>query len=77
MTHDADPLVTLAHARSVAYCSRGMRAFFAQHGLDWTEFLRHGLPASVLEATGDAMAIRAAAVARDAATIDAIGKTER
>lgn len=71
MTPDADPLVTLAHARSVVYCSRGMRAFAARHGLDWQAFISSGIPASVLEATGDAMAIRAAAVARHAATIEA------
>lgn len=65
-----DPLVTLEHARAVAYCSRGMRAFALQHGLDWDEFRRQGLPASVLEATGDAMAIKAAAAARAAATIE-------
>ena len=74
--HEVDPLVTLAHARSVVYCSRGMRAFAAQHGLNWMEFVRDGIPASVLEATGDAMAIKAAAVARHAATIAAGNRSD-
>lgn len=59
-----EPVVTLEHCRALGYCARGMRAFFAQHGLDWAAFRAAGLPASTIEATGDAMAQRAAALAR-------------
>lgn len=45
-------------------CSRGARAFFERHGLDWQRFLREGVSASELEATGDALAHRVAEVAR-------------
>jgi hypothetical protein len=41
-----------------------MRAFFARHGLDWPRFRAEGLPAEQIEATGDAMAARAAELAR-------------
>lgn len=61
------PLVRLHHCVGVdgrAYCARGLRAFFARHQLDLRSFVRDGLPAGVIEATGDAMAIRAAARAR-------------
>lgn len=59
-----DLIVTVNHLYSVrawngrrGYCARGARAWFARHGLDWTAFVRDGLPASVLEATGDALAL--------------------
>lgn len=64
---EAQPIVTLAHCRQLGYCSRGMRAFFAAHGLDWSEFRERGLPAPTIEATGDAMALRAAQLARNEA----------
>ncbi len=53
-----DPIVTLTDMRSLRYCNRGARAFFARHGLDWRVFRHQGLPASVLEATCDAQAIK-------------------
>jgi len=56
--------VTLEHCRRLGYCARGMRAFFARHGLDWPRFRAEGLPAEQIEATGDAMAARAAELAR-------------
>lgn len=59
-----DLTVTVSHLYSVrawngrrGYCARGARIWFAQHGLDWGAFVRDGLPASVLEATGDALAL--------------------
>jgi hypothetical protein len=61
----SEPIVTLEHCRALGYCARGMRAFFEQHGLDWQAFRAGGLPASTIEATGDAMAQRAAALARE------------
>ena len=45
-------------------CSRGARAFFQRHGLDWEKFRHEGLPAEVIEATGDAMALQVVEVAR-------------
>jgi hypothetical protein len=51
-------LVLHRHLRELGYCNRGARAFFARHGLDWGAFLRRGLPAQTLEATGDAMALK-------------------
>lgn len=38
------------------YCNRGAREFFAKNNLDWSQFRTEGLPASVILATGDAMA---------------------
>ena len=64
VTDMTDPIVTVAHCRTLGYCARGMRAFFARHSLDWDEFRHNGSPASKIEATGDAMAIAAASLAR-------------
>lgn len=40
------------------YCANGTRRWFARMGLDWADFLRNGIEDSVLEATGDAMALK-------------------
>lgn len=42
------------------YCHRGMRAFCARHGIDWSDVVKHGISVSRLRATGDAMAIELA-----------------
>lgn len=57
-------LVRMEHIRAARMCSRGARAFFARHNLDWQTFLKDGLPAEVLAATGDAMALQVVEVAR-------------
>lgn len=56
--------VTMAHIRRARMCSRGTRAFFQRHGLDWDTFLRDGVPARTLADTGDAMALQVVEVAR-------------
>ena len=56
--------VTMRHVRQCKMCSRGARAFFDRHGLDWSEFLRIGVPVEAVEQTGDAMALQVAAAAR-------------
>lgn len=58
-------LVRLEHCRSLGYCARGMRDFFAAHGMDWQEFRERGTPVEQFEATGDDMAIKAATLARE------------
>lgn len=63
----AEPRVTMAHIRRVNFCSRGARAFFERYGLDWSAFLREGIPVSELEATGDALASRVCVLVRQEA----------
>lgn len=65
-------IVTVAHVRSVTglsrrrgFCLSGARAWFSRHGLDWRDFVRHGIDAAVLEATGDALALTLVAHARE------------
>ncbi len=64
MSGASGAIVTLVHCRRLGYCSRGLRGFFKRHGLDWQQFRDAGLPAEVIEATGNAMAMRAAELAR-------------
>lgn len=61
----SDPvIVRMEHVRAARMCSRGARAFFARHNLDWQTFIKDGLPAEVIAATGDAMALQLVEVAR-------------
>jgi hypothetical protein len=50
--------VTIAHVRAAGLCVHGTRTWFARQGLDFRAFLRDGIAAEVLLATGDAMALR-------------------
>lgn len=60
-----DPLVTVVHMREANLCARGGRRVAERYGLDFKEFATKGLPASKLEATGDAMLIKLAQMARE------------
>lgn len=59
----SEAIATMRHVRAAQQCSRGARAFFERHGLDWSAFIAQGIPADTLRATGDAMAIRVAEAA--------------
>lgn len=65
-------IITKAHLRSVpglrdrrGYCLRLTRVWFDRHGLDFRAFLREGIPALILEETGDAFALRLVRHARE------------
>lgn len=51
--------------RALKYCNNGAREFFNRHGLDWSEFMKNGLPEEVFTSTGDAMAIRLVEFAKE------------
>lgn len=63
-------VVTVAHLRMANMCIRGAKQWARYMGLDFDAFMRHGIPASQLEATGDAFAIQVAKIARDEAQGD-------
>lgn len=67
MTRKQPVIVTMKHVRAARLCSRGARAWFASYDLPWSTFLAEGLPADVLEATGDPLAAKAVAAAREEA----------
>lgn len=56
--------VRVKHLSSLGYCRRGGRKFFKRFGLDWNDFLDHGISSETLEKTGDAMAIKLIEVVR-------------
>lgn len=58
-------IVTHQHLRALRYCNNGTRAFFERHGLDWSTFVKVGLPEEDFLKTGDAMASRLVEFARE------------
>jgi hypothetical protein len=59
MAHDVDGLIiTITDVRRIGYCAYGARRWFRAHGLNFREFIEHGIPAERLLATGDALAQR-------------------
>jgi hypothetical protein len=55
--------VIVRDLRTARLCFKGARPWFRQHGIDWQDFLRDGVDAAVLAATGDALAFRVIAAA--------------
>lgn len=67
-------IVRVEHARAIptphpgGYCVPGMMVFFERYNLDFKKFVREGIDADVLIATGDAMALDVVEIARKEAT---------
>lgn len=53
---EADPTIRINDIRATGHCVRGAGRWFTANGLDYKRFLREGMPASELLATGDALA---------------------
>ena len=51
-------IITVADLRPY-HCVTGIRRWFELHGLDFADFLKNGIDAEALLATGDALAINA------------------
>lgn len=51
-----EDVVTIADVRNRRWCVSGAREFCRVHHLDWQQFVREGLPCSVMLATGNDMA---------------------
>jgi hypothetical protein len=47
--------VTIQDLRAARYCLAGVRPWFQRHGLNWQDFLEHGIEMERLRATGDAL----------------------
>lgn len=63
-------LVKLEDLRAAHYCGSGIRTWLAHHGFEMRVLLREGLPAAMLEATGDHFALKAVAIARSRSSCD-------
>jgi len=57
-------IVKFEDIRVLDYCWPGTRAWFEHHGLDYRQFVRSGIPAEQILATGDAMAARVVEAAK-------------
>lgn len=65
MTDVDDPIVTITDIRLAGHCGAGAYDWFKAHDLDFRDFLRNGIRASVLLATGDALAEQVVARKRE------------
>lgn len=57
-------MIRMEHVRAVGFCNRGAREFFKRHGLNWQEFIDHGIPEEKLIEIGDHHGLRVVEVAR-------------
>jgi hypothetical protein len=56
--------VTMADVHAARFCSSGARVWLAHQGIDVLDFIRNGVPVERFEETGDALALKVAAIAR-------------
>lgn len=58
-------IVTARHVQAAHMCLKpGAQKFFKQHNLDFRSFIKNGIDAELLIATGDALALQVVEVAR-------------
>lgn len=50
-------IITITDIRAAGHCVRGAREWFERHGLDFRAFLKDGISADELLATGDGLAV--------------------
>jgi hypothetical protein len=62
--------IHIKHVRSPSTCAWGIKRWFAQHDLDFMDFLQHGIPVTTVEAIGDEFGMRAVRAARDEVMTD-------
>jgi hypothetical protein len=53
----AELIITLNDIRHAGRCGAGTKRWFQAHGLDFRDFVKNGIPASKLTATGDHYAL--------------------
>lgn len=59
-----EPVVTVAHIRAAGLCMRGARAWAARHGVDWSRFVREGVPLTAFAGCDDPLLARVLTEAR-------------
>jgi hypothetical protein len=59
-----EPLAHIRHAKALGYCAKGLREFFKNHGLDYLQFVRVGIPERLIWDTNDELARRIVIEAR-------------
>lgn len=59
-------IITISDVRSTRHCVRGIKRWFIANRLDFNAFLRDGIEAEALLATGDALALAVVTKVREA-----------
>ncbi len=60
-------IVSMRHIRAANLCAGGTRDWFRRQGFDWNDFLQNGITVEKMESTGDPLALRVTAIAREEA----------
>lgn len=60
-------LITMRDMRRMNFCAEGVELFFERQGLDYQDFLQHGIDSRVLLDTGSVFARKCVAAAEAAA----------
>jgi hypothetical protein len=63
-------IVKMQDIHAARFCSSGARVWLKAQGIDVLDFIRNGVPVEVFEQTGDALALRVAAIARARASVN-------
>lgn len=58
-------IVKMQDIHAARFCSSGARVWLKHQGIDVLDFIRNGVPVERFEETGDAMALKVAAIARE------------
>lgn len=58
------------YSRRRGFCRGGARKWFRAHGFDWSQFVREGIAAERLAATGDGLALALVSWARECEQAD-------
>lgn len=53
-----DPIITIDDVRKAGHCAKGARRWCENNGFDFREFLKSGLPESVVIKTNDAFGLQ-------------------
>jgi hypothetical protein len=57
--------VKMQDIHAAKFCSSGARVWLKAQGIDVLDFIRDGVPVERFEETGDALALKVAAIARE------------
>jgi hypothetical protein len=55
----------MADVHAAKFCSSGARVWLKAQGIDVLDFIRNGVPVERFEETGEELALRVAAIARE------------
>jgi len=58
-------IIKMHHAKSLNYCSRGVKHWCKQHGINYLRFVKEGVDEDVLLAIDDSMSRKVVEIARE------------